>query len=95
MDSRRRAKCPRGTLAPVTAIRGSSANPDRGSSVKAIYFDQYGPPEVLSLRDLPTPAPQPGEVLIKVQASSVNAADWHIMRADPFLARLMFGLFKP
>lgn len=63
--------------------------------MKAIYFDQYGPPEVLSLREVPTPVPQAGEVLVKVRASSVNAADWHIMRADPFLARLMFGLFKP
>jgi len=63
--------------------------------MRAIYFDHYGPPEVLSLRDLPTPVPQAGEVLVKVRASSVNAADWHIMRADPFPARLMFGLFKP
>jgi NADPH:quinone reductase-like Zn-dependent oxidoreductase len=63
--------------------------------MKAIYFDHYGPPEVLSLREVPRPVPQAGEVLIKVRASSVNAADWHIMRADPFPARLMFGLFKP
>ncbi len=63
--------------------------------MKAIYFDHYGPPEVLSLREVPKPVPQAGEVLIKVRASSVNAADWHIMRADPFPARLMFGLFKP
>lgn len=63
--------------------------------MKAIYFDHYGPPEVLSLREVPRPVPQAGDVLIKVRASSVNAADWHIMRADPFPARLMFGLFKP
>ena len=63
--------------------------------MKAIHFDQYGPPSVLSLREVPQPVPQPGEVLIKVRASSVNAADWHIMRADPFPARLMFGLLKP
>lgn len=63
--------------------------------MQAISFEKYGPPEVLSLRETPIPAPKAGEVLIKVRASSVNAADWHIMRADPFLARLMFGLFKP
>ena len=63
--------------------------------MKAIFFERYGPPEVLSLRDVPTPIPRAGEVLVKVRASSVNAADWHVMRASPFLARLMFGLFKP
>ena len=63
--------------------------------MKAIYFDHYGPPEELSLREVPTPTPQAGEVLVKVRASSVNAADWHIVRADPPVARLMFGILKP
>jgi len=63
--------------------------------MKAIYFDHYGPPEVLSLREVPTPTPRAGEVLVKVRASSVNAADWHVMRADPPVARLMLGLFRP
>jgi NADPH:quinone reductase-like Zn-dependent oxidoreductase len=34
-------------------------------------------------------------VLIHVSATAVNAADWHLLRADPFLARLFNGLFKP
>ncbi|MEQ1533129.1 MAG: NAD(P)-dependent alcohol dehydrogenase [Sideroxydans sp.] len=41
------------------------------------------------------PIPADGEVRVKVQAASVNAADWRLMRADPFLARLYTGLFKP
>jgi NADPH:quinone reductase len=40
--------------------------------VKAIVFDQFGPPEVLHLDEVPTPAPGPGEVVIKVHAVSVN-----------------------
>jgi NADPH:quinone reductase-like Zn-dependent oxidoreductase len=63
--------------------------------MKAILFDHYGPPEDLRLGELPRPTPKDHEVLIKVRASSVNAADWHVMRADPFLVRLMFGLRKP
>jgi NADPH:quinone reductase-like Zn-dependent oxidoreductase len=63
--------------------------------MKAIVIDHYGPPQDLRLAEFPTPEPRPGEVLVRVRASSVNAADWHLMRADPFLIRLMFGLRRP
>jgi NADPH:quinone reductase-like Zn-dependent oxidoreductase len=63
--------------------------------MKAIICTKYGPPEVLKLEEVPKPAPRDDEVLVKVQAASVNAADWHILRADPFLMRLLFGLLKP
>ena len=48
-----------------------------------------GGPEVLRLLDQPPPAPGPGEVLVRVHAASVNARDWHVMRGEPRLARLM------
>ena len=35
------------------------------------------------------------DIAIRVRASGLNAADWHIMRADPFLARIAVGLRKP
>jgi NADPH:quinone reductase-like Zn-dependent oxidoreductase len=41
------------------------------------------------------PVPKDNEVLIKVHAASVNAGDWHLLRADPFFIRLMCGLRKP
>jgi NADPH:quinone reductase-like Zn-dependent oxidoreductase len=42
------------------------------------------------------PTPQDDEVLIKVQAASLNAYDWHLLTADIFLVRLMGGGFlKP
>lgn len=63
--------------------------------MKAIYYTQYGSPDVLQLRDVPTPTPKDDEVLIRVHAAAANAYDWHIMRADPFLARLAKGLFSP
>jgi NADPH:quinone reductase-like Zn-dependent oxidoreductase len=50
--------------------------------VKAIVFERYGPPEVLQLREIPTPSPGERQVLLRIRAASVNAADWHIMRAN-------------
>jgi len=63
--------------------------------MKAIIYTKYGPPDVLQLKEIERPAPKEDEVLIKVHAASVNAADWHLLTADIFLVRLMTGLFKP
>ncbi|MDH4190945.1 MAG: NAD(P)-dependent alcohol dehydrogenase [Betaproteobacteria bacterium] len=63
--------------------------------MKAIVYDTYGPPEVLRLEDVEKPSPRDDEVLVRVHAASVNAADWRLMRADPFLVRLYCGLLKP
>ncbi len=63
--------------------------------MKAIVFSEYGSPDVLRLEEVEKPIPADNEVLVRVQAASVNAADWRLMRADPFLARLYTGLFKP
>ncbi len=64
--------------------------------MKAIVYERYGPPEVLQLKEVPKPAPSADQVLVKIHAASVNAADWHMLTADIFLIRLMGGgLFKP
>lgn len=63
--------------------------------MKAIVYHKYGPPDVLKLEDVEKPVPNDNEVLIKVQGASVNAADWHMMRGDPFFIRFMSGLRKP
>jgi NADPH:quinone reductase-like Zn-dependent oxidoreductase len=61
----------------------------------AITFYEYGSPSVLKYEERPDPVPDSNQVLVKVRACSMNAADWHILRADPFLARFAVGLFKP
>ena len=64
--------------------------------MRAIVYHTYGSPDVLKLEEAEKPVPKDDEVLVKVLAASVNAADWHLMRGQPFLMRLMgFGLLKP
>ena len=64
--------------------------------MKAIVYTKYGSPDVLQLSDVEKPVPLEDEVLIKVHAVSINAADLHMLRADPFLIRFMVGgLLKP
>jgi NADPH:quinone reductase-like Zn-dependent oxidoreductase len=64
--------------------------------MKAIICTQYGPPDLLQLQEVEKPTPKENEVLVKVQAASVNMYDWHLLTADIWLVRLMGGgLLKP
>jgi NADPH:quinone reductase-like Zn-dependent oxidoreductase len=64
--------------------------------MKAIIQTQYGSPDVLSLQEVDRPVITANGVLVRVRATSVNAGDWHLMRGDPFLSRLIFGgILKP
>lgn len=57
--------------------------------MKALVQDIYGTSDVLRLEDVADPVPGESEVLVRIAAASVNAADWHIMRGEPRVARLM------
>ncbi|MFJ3724789.1 NAD(P)-dependent alcohol dehydrogenase [Streptomyces sp. NPDC090045] len=63
--------------------------------MKAIVQDRYGSPDVLELREVERPVPGDHQVLVRVRAAAVNARDWHLMRGDPYLARLVLGLGAP
>jgi NADPH:quinone reductase-like Zn-dependent oxidoreductase len=63
--------------------------------MKAFIYEKYGPPETLRMAEVDTPAPNAEEVLVKVLAASVNAADWHVMRGKPLFSRATLGLLRP
>jgi NADPH:quinone reductase-like Zn-dependent oxidoreductase len=64
--------------------------------MKAIVQTEYGSPDVLSLQEVDKPLLTANRVLVQVRAASINAGDWHLMRGDPFISRLMFGgILKP
>jgi NADPH:quinone reductase-like Zn-dependent oxidoreductase len=63
--------------------------------MKAIVCNKYGPPDVLELKEVEKPIPEDNQVLIKVHAASVNYGNLVLLKGEPLLARLAFGLLKP
>ncbi len=63
--------------------------------MQAIVCHTYGSPDVLRLEEVAKPIPQADEILVKVMAASAAAGDWHLLRADPFIIRFIYGLRKP
>jgi NADPH:quinone reductase-like Zn-dependent oxidoreductase len=64
--------------------------------MKAVVHDRYGPPrDVLQLKEVPEPRPGTSEVLVRVNAASVNAGDAAVIVGLPYLVRLAYGLTRP
>ena len=63
--------------------------------MKSVVYSKYGSAEVLEIAEIPIPTVTENQVLVKVQAVSINPADWHFMRGTPYLVRLQSGLTKP
>jgi len=63
--------------------------------MKAFIYEKYGPPETLRMAEVDKPTPDADEVLVKVLAVSVNAADWHVLRGKPLFSRATLGLLRP
>jgi NADPH:quinone reductase-like Zn-dependent oxidoreductase len=69
--------------------------------MKAMVYTEYGPPDVLQLKEVEKPAPKEDEVLVRVYATTVTTADANargfvfIPAGFGFLPRLMFGIRRP
>lgn len=63
--------------------------------MKAIVYTEYGPPDVLQLKEVAKPVPNDNEVLIKVYATTVTTADGMMRRGESLVSRIILGLRKP
>ena len=63
--------------------------------VKVIFSNQYGSPDTLEYKEVERPVPNENQVLVKIQAASINKSNLILLKGEPFLARLAFGLRKP
>ena len=63
--------------------------------MKAAVFNRYGPPEVIEIADVEKPTPGDGDLLVRVHATTVCAADWRMRKADPIFVRLVLGFRRP
>lgn len=88
-------------VALAIALSYESACPPPGdgytgaNSMKAYRYYCYGGTEVLRLEDVEKPAIADNEVLVRVHAAAVNPLDWHYMRGEPYLMRLIAGMNAP
>lgn len=65
------------------------------NTMKAVIYEKYGSPGVLTIQKVEKPTPKDNEVLIRVYAATVNRTDDAMLRAKPFIMRFFTGLFKP
>ena len=63
--------------------------------MRAVVHHKYGPPEVLSVTDVPKPEPGPDEVLVEVHAAGVNRTDTGFRVGTPIIVRYFSGLRRP
>jgi NADPH2:quinone reductase len=63
--------------------------------MKAVIWEKYGTPDVLHLQKIAKPTPKDNELLIKVHATSVTAADCIMRKGEPTWGRIILGLTKP
>ena len=82
-------------LAYNATCPGQGESPTGKDIMRAVKYQCYGSPEVLQVVETRRPEPAANEVLVRVEAASVNPMDWHYMRGSPYFMRLMSGIGRP
>ncbi len=73
----------------------SSGEPVLPSTMRAVIAPRYGGADVVEIEDVAVPTPGVGELLVRVEASSLNALDWHFLTGTPYLIRISNGFRRP
>ena len=63
--------------------------------MKTTFRTAYGPPDVISVRDVPRPEPRGDEVLVRVHAATVNRTDCAALWGKPYVFRFFVGWPRP
>lgn len=63
--------------------------------MKAVINARYGSPDVLEIRQTPTPKPRANEILVRVHATTVSRTDCGMLRPHPSFVRLFAGVTRP
>jgi NADPH:quinone reductase-like Zn-dependent oxidoreductase len=82
-------------LSHESACKTGAAPAPGVATMKAVVRRCYGPPDVLAVDEIEKPVPTDGRVLVKVHAASINPADWHFVRGEPYIIRLDSGFGAP
>src|SRR5262249_54481568 len=80
---------PRSRPRPRPARRPGAHPRHPGVLMKAVVQARFGAPDSLRLVDADEPRAGAGDVVARVHAAAVNPADWHALRGDPYVARLL------
>ena len=83
------------TMSHDSACSPAPPLPAGSTQMKAIVHRCYGPPEALEFENIERPVVADDEVLVRVQAASVNPLDWHYMRGTPYIMRMDSGVGAP
>lgn len=83
------------TAEPAAELQPIGAAEAIAPTMSAAVARRYGIADVVAIENVPTPTAGKGEVLIHVEASSLNALDWHFLTGTPYFLRLIAGLRRP
>ncbi len=83
------------TMSHESPCRPGPALAEGATPMKAIVRRCYGPPDVLALEEIAKPVPADNQLLVRVHAASINPADWHVVRGEPYMMRIDSGFGAP